>query len=138
MLDVLQRIARKIGNADGERIRHQRRPTRSNNGNCTMTRRHLLSLLSAFGLGARVAEAAGPSAAADIVPLRLSDAQWQQRLSPAGLRTCCARKAPSARHEPAQRREAQGHASLRRLRPAAVQVGAQVRQRHRLAELPPR
>ena len=43
--------------------------------------------------------------------------------------------APSGRIEPAQRREARRHLRLRRLRPAAVRVGHQVRQRHRLAEL---
>ena len=37
--------------------------------------------------------------------------------------------------EPAAEGEAQGHLRLRRLRPAAVLVGDQIRQRHRLAEL---
>jgi peptide-methionine (R)-S-oxide reductase len=49
-----------------------------------MTRRHLLALLSAIGLGPRVAEAqtlSTPAAGAE--PLRLTDAQWKQRLSPA-------------------------------------------------------
>jgi peptide-methionine (R)-S-oxide reductase len=48
-----------------------------------MTRRHLFSLLAAAGL-ANKADAA-PSQAAlrpDIVPLRLTDAQWRERLSP--------------------------------------------------------
>jgi peptide-methionine (R)-S-oxide reductase len=47
-----------------------------------MTRRHLLGLLSAIGLGQRTAVAADASAGA-IEPLKLSDAQWKQRLSPA-------------------------------------------------------
>ena len=48
-----------------------------------MTRRNLFSLLAAVGL-ANKADAAAPPAAArpDIVPLRLSDAQWRERLSP--------------------------------------------------------
>ena len=46
-----------------------------------MTRRHLLSLLSALGLAPRIADAAGPSAAA-VEPLRLTDAQWKERLTP--------------------------------------------------------
>ena len=48
-----------------------------------MTRRHLVSLLAAVGL-AHKAEAAPPRAALrpDIVPLRLSDAQWRERLTP--------------------------------------------------------
>jgi len=44
-----------------------------------MTRRHLLMLLSAIGLAPREAPAQAPGTA----PLKLSDAQWRQRLSPA-------------------------------------------------------
>ena len=47
-----------------------------------MTRRHLLALLSAIGLGPRVAEAQTPPATGTEA-LRLTDAQWKQRLSPA-------------------------------------------------------
>jgi peptide-methionine (R)-S-oxide reductase len=50
-----------------------------------MTRRQLLSLLSAFGLGAETTRAAPPDAAAPDT-LRLSDAQWQQRLGAAQYR----------------------------------------------------
>jgi hypothetical protein len=38
-------------------------------------------------------------------------------------------------HQPAQRREARRRLPLRGLRPAAVLVGSEIRQRHRLAEL---
>jgi peptide-methionine (R)-S-oxide reductase len=49
-----------------------------------MTRRHLLALLSAIGLGPRVAEAQAPaSPAIGTEPMRLSDAEWKKRLSPA-------------------------------------------------------
>ena len=50
-----------------------------------MTRRNLLALLSAIGLGPRMAEAQTPSApaTADTEALRLTDAQWKQRLAPA-------------------------------------------------------
>ena len=49
-----------------------------------MTRRHLLALLSAIGLGPRVAEAQTTTApAASTEALRLTDAQWKERLSPA-------------------------------------------------------
>ena len=49
-----------------------------------MTRRHLLALLSAIGFGPRVAEAQTPSTpAVNTEALRLTDAQWKQRLSPA-------------------------------------------------------
>ena len=50
-----------------------------------MTRRHLLALLSAIGFGTRLAEAQTPSApaTADTEALRLTDAQWKQRLAPA-------------------------------------------------------
>ena len=56
-----------------------------------MTRRHLLSLLSVFGLGARLTQAQGqqpdaaattPSATAPAL-LRLSAAEWKKRLTPA-------------------------------------------------------
>ena len=45
-----------------------------------MTRRNLFSLLAAAGLAHKAADAA--PLRADIVPLRLSDAQWRERLSP--------------------------------------------------------
>jgi peptide-methionine (R)-S-oxide reductase len=49
-----------------------------------MTRRHLLALLSALGLGPRVAEAqTAPTPAAGAEPMRLTDADWKKRLSPA-------------------------------------------------------
>jgi peptide-methionine (R)-S-oxide reductase len=47
----------------------------------TMTRRNLFSLLAAAGL-AKAADAADAPRRADIVPLRLTDAQWRERLSP--------------------------------------------------------
>jgi peptide-methionine (R)-S-oxide reductase len=49
-----------------------------------MTRRHLMSLLSAFGLGAPLAVRAQPNTVGSgMPPLALSDAEWKQRLSPA-------------------------------------------------------
>ncbi|MEQ1685269.1 MAG: peptide-methionine (R)-S-oxide reductase MsrB [Burkholderiaceae bacterium] len=49
-----------------------------------MTRRNLLALLSAIGLGPRVAEAqTSPTATAGTEPTRLTDAEWKKRLSPA-------------------------------------------------------
>ena len=49
-----------------------------------MTRRNLLALLSAIGLGPRMAEAQTTMApAAGTEALRLTDAQWKQRLAPA-------------------------------------------------------
>jgi peptide-methionine (R)-S-oxide reductase len=51
-----------------------------------MRRRNLLTLLSAVGLGAKHAEAADapvPAGTPAIEPLRLSDAEWKQRLDPA-------------------------------------------------------
>jgi peptide-methionine (R)-S-oxide reductase len=49
-----------------------------------MTRRHLLGLLSAIGLGPQAAHAtAALGAARGIEPLVLTDAQWKQRLTPA-------------------------------------------------------
>ena len=49
-----------------------------------MTRRNLLALLSALGLGPRVAEAqTSPTPAVGAEPMRLTDAEWKKRLSPA-------------------------------------------------------
>ena len=48
-----------------------------------MTRRHLLAMLSSIGLAPRPASAQATAGAPAIEPLRLSDAAWQQRLSPA-------------------------------------------------------
>lgn len=51
-----------------------------------MTRRHLLSLLAALGLAQRgtAAPQTQPApAASNIEPLKLTDAQWKQRLTPA-------------------------------------------------------
>jgi len=49
-----------------------------------MTRRNLIALLSAIGLGPRAAKAQAPSPPpASAEPLRLSDAEWKKRLSPA-------------------------------------------------------
>ncbi|HEX7442191.1 MAG TPA: peptide-methionine (R)-S-oxide reductase MsrB [Caldimonas sp.] len=45
-----------------------------------MTRRHLLALLSAIGLGPKIARAQGPTP--KIEPLRLPDAEWKKRLTP--------------------------------------------------------
>ncbi len=54
-----------------------------------MTRRQWMSIMSLIGLaGDRSAQAAAPAAPADpaVEPLRLSDAQWRQRLDPAQYR----------------------------------------------------
>ncbi|MDP3821475.1 MAG: peptide-methionine (R)-S-oxide reductase MsrB [Burkholderiales bacterium] len=49
-----------------------------------MTRRHLLALLSAIGFGPRLAEAqTAPIPALGTEPMRLTDAEWKKRLSPA-------------------------------------------------------
>jgi peptide-methionine (R)-S-oxide reductase len=49
-----------------------------------MTRRNLLALLSAIGLGPRVAQAqTPPTPAVGTEPMRLTDAEWKKRLSPA-------------------------------------------------------
>ena len=48
-----------------------------------MTRRPLLAMLCAIGLAPRLSNAQGPVAGAPkIDPLRLTDAQWKQRLTP--------------------------------------------------------
>ncbi|MBC7918560.1 MAG: peptide-methionine (R)-S-oxide reductase MsrB [Rhodoferax sp.] len=47
-----------------------------------MNRRFAVTLMGLFGLGQHVS-AQGPGAAGGIVPLKLSDAEWQKRLTPA-------------------------------------------------------
>ena len=47
-----------------------------------MTRRHLFSLLAAAGLTREAAAAPESPRRSDIVPLRLTDAQWRERLTP--------------------------------------------------------
>ena len=48
-----------------------------------MTRRHLLTLLSAFGFAPKLAGAQGPSPVVPkIEPLRISDDEWKKRLTP--------------------------------------------------------
>ena len=53
-----------------------------------MTRRQLISLMSLLGLGSAAARAAAPPAAGSAAPepLRLSDAQWRERLDAAQYR----------------------------------------------------
>jgi peptide-methionine (R)-S-oxide reductase len=48
-----------------------------------MTRRNLLALLSAIGLGPRVAQAQTQALPPGVEPLRLTDAEWKKRLAPA-------------------------------------------------------
>ena len=48
-----------------------------------MTRRHLLALLSAIGFAPRLAGAQPQAALPGVEPLRLTDAEWKKRLSPA-------------------------------------------------------
>ena len=67
--------------------------------------------------------------------VEMTDAEWRKQLTPEQfeiLRTAWHR-APGL--EPAAQGASQGHLRLRRLRPAAICLGNQVRQRHRLAEL---
>ena len=51
-----------------------------------MNRRQIMSLLSLFGLGAPGTAATATDAVAKPAPLRLSEAAWKQRLSPAAFR----------------------------------------------------
>ncbi len=48
-----------------------------------MTRRPFLALLSAVGLAPKIASSQTPSAAPKVEPVKLSDAEWKQKLSPA-------------------------------------------------------
>ena len=48
-----------------------------------MIRRHLLAMLGSFGLAHQAISATAVKDTVGIVPLRLSDAEWQKRLTPA-------------------------------------------------------
>jgi len=51
-----------------------------------MNRRQIMSFLSMFGMGAQVTSATAADAVAKPAALRLSEAAWKQRLSPAAFR----------------------------------------------------
>ena len=63
-----------------------------------------------------------------------TEAEWRAHPQRAAVRGAAPGGHRASRHQPAAAREAQGHLPLRRLRPAALFVGDQVRIRHRLAE----
>jgi hypothetical protein len=69
-------------------------------------------------------ERGSPAEAAERFEVTKSPAEWRRILGPRARRL-----------EPARPRASPRHLRLRRLRPAAVRLGHQVRQRHRLAEL---
>ena len=82
---------------------------------------------------ARAADAPVPRR---IEPVVKTDALNGARSSRRSSSTCCGRKAPSGRsRSPLNKEKRNGHVRLRGLRAAAVRLGDQVRQRHRLAEL---
>jgi hypothetical protein len=65
---------------------------------------------------------------------KLTDAQWKARLSPAAYRVLRHEDTERAGTSPLKAESGAG-LRLRRLRPAAVQVRMEVRERHRLAQL---
>ncbi len=112
-----------------------------------MQRRQFLSR-ALLGLAGAAAAAAGdgrrrPGARLPATPTAKIDKvvktedEWRKLLTPDAI----PRAAPGGHrapvHEPAQQRKAQGDVRVRRVRPAAVRVEDQVRQRHGMAELLP-
>ena len=101
-----------------------------------MTRRHLFSLLAAVGLANKVD--AAPSQAAlrpDIVPLRLSDAQWRERLSPQQYAVLRQEGTERPGTSPLNAEKRKGIFACAGCDLPLFQSQHKVRQRHRLAEL---
>ena len=96
-------------------------------------RRAFLGLAAGTALAGVAILTSGRAAAS--FEVQYSEAEWRRRLGPARYRILREAGTERAVHQPAAQGASQGHLRLRRLRPAAVQLGDQVRQRHRLAEL---
>ena len=71
----------------------------------------------------------------DVGKVEKTEAEWRKILTPEQFHILREEGTEWAGIEPAQQGEAQGHVRVRRVRPRALHVRRQIRQRHRLAEL---
>ena len=92
---------------------------------------------AAAGLGARLFGSSSEAKDAHVYPVSHSDAEWKKRLTPEQYHVLREHGTERAGTSPLDREKRARHLQLRRLRPAAVLLGHEVRQRHRLAELLP-
>ena len=104
-----------------------------------MTRRRLLRMalaIAAAGSAARLAGAEDKvSKPTGTFEVAMTEAEWQQRLTPGAVLGAARARHRARRAQPAGRGEAPRHLPLRRLRPAPLLLGHEVRQPHRLAQL---
>ncbi len=101
-------------------------------------RRILLASAAGFlGLAALRWLRGSPAAASEKFEIEKTDAEWRAQLTPQQYQILRQEGTERPYTSPLLKEHRKGHLRLRRLRPAAVCLGNEVRERHRVAELLP-